>query len=150
MATTTLTLNSNRLFDTAFLRGNLASVALDAQIAEAFILPSGFGQLIIVHCTFSVFSLSGAYVAVAPATEGVQVDVQSADASTTIDSFGSARFVHAGTSSARPTLTASFDLQNVILMRQQDRILVSAPVLAGAGVTGTVQLYLRGRRIMTA
>lgn len=150
MATTSLTLNSNRLFDTAFLRGALASVALDAQVAEAFVLPTGFGQLIIVHATFSIVSLSGAYVAVAPATEGVQIDVQSSDASTTVDSFGSARFVHAGTSSTRPTLTASFDLQNVILMRQADRILVSAPIIAGVGVTGTVVLYLRGRRIMTA
>lgn len=149
MATTTLSLNSNRLFDYSFLRATLASVALDAQVAEAFVLPVGFGQLLINAAAFFITSLSGAYVAVAPATEGCQMDVQSADASTTIDFVGSARFVHGGTASTRPTLVASFDLQNIVLMRQQDRILVSAPIIAGAGVTGTVGLYLRGRRIMT-
>ena len=150
MATTTLIVNANRLFNTAFLQVSLGSVALDAQVTEKFVLPGTFGQLILEHVMFYITGLSAAYVAPAPAYDGVLCEIQSADGSTVIDSVGTSRFVHSGTSSARPTLSAYFDMYNRTIVRQQDRVVVSAPVIAGAGATGTVGIYLRGKRIMTA
>lgn len=149
MATTVLVNNSNRILNNSFLRAAVSSVALDASVLEFFTLPVGFGQLLVESIEGLVTSLSGAYVAPAPAFDGMEFTVQSADASTTIDLLGAVRFVHAGTASARPTLVAQLDLQRRTIVRQNDRFVLSAPVIAGAGVTGTVALYVRGERIQT-
>jgi len=149
MATTTLTNNSNRLLSNVFMRGAVSSVAFDAAIVEAFVFPAGFGQLLVENIQAIITGFSGAYVAPAPAFDGCNFDIQSQDATTTIDFLGSSRFVHIGTASGRPTLAAFIDCQRRTVIRQSDRIIVGAPVLAGAGVTGNVILYVRGERIMT-
>lgn len=150
MADTALVVNSNRLLDDAYLEASSASVALDAIVFETFRLPTGFGQLIVKAATCLIGSLSGAYAAPAPAYDGIELYVLSSDLSTRIDLIGSVRFVNSGTISARPQLTIWIDLNNHVLVRQSDRFAIQAPVLAGAGVTGTVALRVRGRRIQTA
>lgn len=151
MATTTLTIASNRLKTRSFLIGSSVTVPVDASVAEIFILPTAprFGQLFAEFVEVVVGTLSGTYVAVAPATEGAEIAVVGGDGTSRIDGCGSARFVNVGTVSARPQLVASWDLQNGLLIRQQDQIIVGAPVIGGAGVTATVSLFIRGIRFMT-
>lgn len=150
MATTTLSIRSNRFRNRAYLLGAVSSVALDAAIQENFILPTSpvFGQLLIESLIVSVGTFSGAYVAPAPAYDGFEVVVQ--DGTNRIDIVGASRFVHTSTISARPVLTAWFDLQNPTLMRQSDILQVQGAILAGAGVTGAISLGVRGIRFDTA
>lgn len=149
MATTALTNQSNRFQSESYLTSEVAAVALDAGVAEAFILPNGFGQLLVSRISADVLSFSGAYVAPAPAFDGAQIQIQSQDGSTRIDNLGSSRFVHIGTVSARPWLSAYIEYLRYALVRQADRFVVVLPILAGAGVTGTVRFAVTGVRIST-
>jgi len=149
MAVTALIAASNRYGSDYALRGDTSTVALDAVVAEYFTLPTGFGSLLIKNCIFQLSALSGAYVAPAPAYDGVMCFIVSSDGSTWVDNIGSMRYVHIGTSSARPTLSVSFDLNHPTLLRLGERLVVTSPVLAGAGVTGTVTVVIRGARFQT-
>lgn len=150
MAQTTLSLISNRRTSEVTLNGTVATVALDATVSETFVLPSGFGALLIYRCRFSISQLSGAYVAVAPAFDGIQGSVVSTDGAGLFDLLMNERFVVTGTQSARPVLTTFKELFRPALMRQSEQVNISAPIIAGAGVTGTVSCALMGQRIQTA
>lgn len=150
MATTTLAINSNRQRNNTFLRAAVATVAVDAEVVERFVLPTGFGQCLVESVQALVSSLSGAYVAPAPAFDGAQFTILGSDATAIVDFFGASRFVNAGTTSARPTLAVYIDLNRRVLIRQQDIIQVNMPIIAGAGVTAVISCYIRGERIMTA
>lgn len=150
MADTTLVNQNNRFLDEAFLRAGVASVPLDAMVAETFFLPVGFGQLHIKFVGVLLGLFTGTYVAPAPAYDGAEVYILSSDLSTRIDGIGAKNWTNVGTITARPQLSCSFDMQNFVLMRQSDRITITAPIMAGAGITGTLQVTIRGRRMMTA
>jgi len=146
MATTTLTLVSNRLGAHVSLVGTVTTVAADAQINERFILPVGFGDLWIRALKAVVFSFSGAYVAPAPAYDGLGMGIIDSAEAATADELLAERFVHSGTSSTRPTLSISKELFSYRIFRQAERAYVQAPILAGAGVTVSVQCFLMGLR----
>lgn len=150
MATTDLSVRSNRLFSDSSLQGNSTLVALDANVAELFRVPAGYGSILVKSAIVQISALSGAYAAPTPAYDGVMVYVVSPDSSTWVDNIGVMRFVNNGTSSARPVLSASFDLNNHTLVRMFELIVVTCPIIAGAGVTGTVSLVIRGQRFQTA
>lgn len=143
---TALTVVSNRLGGYVVLAATVTSVAADAAIAERFTLPSTFGDLLIYAVESEIGAFSGAYVAPAPAYDGSRFRLIDG-ALATIDFLGSARFVHYSTASARPMLTSWLDLQNTTVLRGNEELLISAPVLAGAGVTVTVVCRLRGLRL---
>lgn len=146
MATTTLTLRANRSGSTVYLGTSVASVALDATVDENFILPVGFGDLLIQTVRLTISSLSGAYVAPAPAYDGFVCSIGSVVAGDVADLVCARRFVNTLTQTGRPVLDIVYDVVRVVLCRQNERIQVAAPLLAGAGVTGTVSCAVRGIR----
>lgn len=149
MAITTLVARSNRLGPRNFLYATVSGVAVDAQVGELFRLPVGYGQMHLEAVMCTIDTLSGAYVAVAPAFDGVELAILSPDGTTRVDIIGAERFVVRGTASARPAFAVTFDFNNKVLMRQDELIFVSAPAIAGAGVTAVVGCFIRGVRFST-
>lgn len=150
MATTTMTVLSNRRQDIACVVGTVTSVPLDAVMNEFFRLPVAFGDLICESVETELHTFSGAYVAPAPAYDGHRISVIDQNVTSVCDWIGTERFVHEATASTRPVLAVWLDLQNKVLVRQNEYINVSAPILAGAGVTATLILRCRGRRLRQA
>lgn len=147
MATTTLAITSNRELAETFMQGTSAGVPLDAVIGEYFILPLTFGDLHLSRIKLTLYSLSGAYAAPTPAYDGFSIHVQNTNGTTEVDTIGAERFVNVSTASARPVLEVQIDLHHRILIRQTERIVVEAPILAGAGVTATLACAIRGTRL---
>jgi len=146
---TAFVLITNRYQSDVYLQASANAVPLDALVNEFYTLPAGFGQLLIRSVGGNVEQLSGAYVAPAPAYDGLSFYLADA-AGATMDTLAAERFVHSGTSSTRPTLQVVKELVGQRrLMRQSDRLYITAPILAGAGVTGVVVCRLMGLRIQT-
>lgn len=146
MATTAMTLISQRYGGDACCAGTVTSVPLDAAMGELFTLPAGFGDMLVKFFEVELGALSGSYVAPTPAYEGMRLKVTD-PTTTSVDILGAFRFVHYSTSSARPALTISRDLNRPVLFRQTERIQIDAPILAGAGVTGNVVCRIVGLRL---
>lgn len=144
MALTTLVLASNRFLSEVFLTNNVGSVAADAAILERFQLPTGFGNLALSYVEAVVGNFSGAYVAPAPAYDGLKVSIVDGTNTTVVDSLGSGRFVHGYSG---PSLFVTFELFRRTVLRQGEQLRITAPILAGAGVTVAVTCALRGIRL---
>lgn len=149
MTTTALVIRNNRIRDRAYMDVAVAAVAVDAQSAEIFTLPSGFGDLWMEHINVQVSGLSGDQVA-STDKDGMRIRILSSDATQVVDSVGSVRFVGAGGTAARPNLNAYIELYRFCLVRQGEQIQCIVPVLAGAGVTATVTCSVRGIRMKQA
>lgn len=150
MAVTQLVLQSNRWLDKSHLSGSVSAVAIDAAVGETFQLPEGFGQLLVERMFVSIDTLSGAYVAPAPAYDGVAVYLVDSSINTAIDTLYTMRFVNTSTQTTRPALTTCVEFWTPVLVRQREAFQVNAPILAGAGITARVVLRATGRRIMVA
>lgn len=149
MATTPTSILSLRYGAATTISGSVASVALDANVAELFTLPTGFGDMLIELVHVGLGTFSGAYVAPAPAYDGPVFGIYGSDG-VLKDIIGSMRWVHYGTASARPTLAAFIAPQWRVLIRQNERFYVNIPISAGAGVTGSVDIVARGVRLKQA
>lgn len=132
------------------MQGTVASVPLDAAMGEYFILPAGFGDIALNRLSITIYSLSGTYVAPAPIYAGISVHIQNATGTTEVDTVGTTPYVNVSTSSARPVLEVNFDLVRRILFQQNERLVIEAPVIAGAGITASVDCRLRGTRLRLA
>lgn len=149
MATTSTTVRSNRRDPAECTIGaTVTGVALDATVLEFFRLPTNFGDLLIRTLMCDVTALSGAYVAPAPAFDGALFAVY--DPNSFVDCLAAVRWVNYSTASARPQLAATFEFQHPALVRQNELIAVQMPIMAGAGVTGSVDLFVRGVRLRQA
>lgn len=146
---TALVTQANRFGSQVSLEGSALTVALDAQVNEAFTLPTGFGDLLIRSVSASVEDLSGAYVAPAPAFDGPWLYLTDARAITIVDSLAHVRFVNYGTGTARPKLGITIEFQWYRLMRRDEQLFVRMPIIAGAGVTGSIVVRMMGSRINT-
>lgn len=120
--------------------------AVDAAWGEYFYLPDGFGHMLIQHLDFIVSSMSGVYVAPAPAYDGLYAYIMGSDEVTLQDSIGSGRFVNIGGTATTPQLCVSFEYYSFPLLRQGERVAMAAPPIGGAGVTATVACRVRGIR----
>lgn len=147
MATTNLVLASNRFLARVLLTGSSAAVPADAAISENFRLPAGFGDLALESAEASIAGFSGAYVAPAPAFDGARLGITDSVAATVQDIVGSTRFVNAGTASGRPELYTVVELFHLTIFRQAELMNVAVAILAGAGVTVSVNLRIRGVRL---
>lgn len=147
MALTTLAIRSNRLLSAVMLDGSVSAVAIDAAFSERFILPAGFGDLLIELIEASVASFSGAYVAPAPAYDGVKFAILDQNAADNVDVVGAQRYVLGSQVTTTPQLFAVYELFRNTVLRQGEQIQVNSPALAGSGVTATVRLRIRGVRI---
>lgn len=139
-----LTIRSNRLGSVVLLALDVTSVPLDAEVTEDFTLPAGFGDFWVDFVEAGISAFSGAYLAPAPAYDGIGIAIYSAGA--VVDILGDRRFVNVGSQSARPVLNTSMELYRRTIFRQTETITISTAILAGAGVTGTVSLRMRGLR----
>lgn len=145
MADTQFTLRSNRMGAVVTLEGTVTSVAADADIAETFFLPAGLGDLVLSTVGIYTTELSGAYVA--PAVEPcVQFRVISPDLLDFVDFLSVVR-LSAVQNGTQLGFAAQAQMQRDVLMRRNDRIGVSLPELAGAGVTFNIVCFIRGVRI---
>lgn len=147
---TVLAIASNRYGPNSFLIAGATGVAADASLSEFFTLPPGYGDLLIKRAGVIISNFSGAYVAPAPAYDGVRFEIVDSSGSTTYDMLGASRFVHVGTVAARPVLSVVIEFDERCLMGRLDRLYIFAPVLAGAGVTADVSCRLTGVRINSA
>lgn len=147
MATSTLAILANRLGGHVLLGKAVTGVAVDAPVAENFVLPTGFGDLYVDMVNASLSALSGAYVAPAPAFDGFNFGILSSDAATQQDYLGDARWTNVSTSSARPIFAATVDPNQRTIYRQGELLIVTAPIIAGAGVTATITVLMRGLRL---
>lgn len=150
---TDLVNRGSRYGPNVMLSVSVPTIALDAQVNEFFQLPTGFGDILIRRIVGTVGTFSGAYVAPAPAFDGLHFYITDDQGGTTYDFLGSARFVHMGTTSARPVLNAYLEHFERTLLRgsgMRERLYIQAPILAGAGVTGTIVCNIMGQRINTA
>lgn len=151
MATTDLVVVANRYRDRAVLSVNVTGVALDAAVSENFRIPAGFGDLLLEQLMVQVNALSGAYAAPTPAYDGFNIDIVDPNAGTVIDTLGGARWVNVSTESARPVLRTYYEPTLVpALCRQLELLQVTAPIIAGAGVTGQIRIRMRGIRLRQA
>jgi len=144
---TALVTQANRFGAQVSLEGSALTVAADAQINEAFTLPAGFGSLLIRSLSASLEDLSGAYVAVAPATESTWLYLSDSRAITIVDSLAHLRLRNFGTATARPKLGATVEFQTSRLMRRDEQIFIRMPIMAGAGVTVSIICRVMGTRI---
>lgn len=147
---TVLVTQANRIGAHVSLEGNALTVAADAQINQAFTLPVGFGNLLIRSISATLEDLSGAYVAVAPATEGTWLYLADSRAITIVDSLAHLRLVNFGTATARPKLGATIEFYSRRLMRRDEQLFIRMPILAGAGVTVSIVCRMMGLRTQTA
>lgn len=143
---TQLVTSSSRFGADGYLAVGATSVPADAQINEFFTLPASFGDILMRSVVASISTFSGAYVAPAPAFDGFSFYI--ADASVAEqDYLGAVRYVHAGTASARPTLVGHIEFLQPRLFRTVERLYVTSPVIAGAGVTVSVTCRIMGLRL---
>lgn len=149
MATTPLTIRSLRYGAATTISASVSSVALDAIVNEIFTMPAGFGDMLIEYVFADIDTLSGAYVAPAPAYDGLNFSIYDSNGALA-DSIGASRFVNYGTSSTRPYLASTVNPDFRMLIRQNERFHISAPIIAGAGVTATVFFLARGIRLKQA
>lgn len=142
-----LTAVANRIAGKVLLKASEASIAVDAVINRTYTLPAGFGDLLMETWEAELHTLSGAYVAPAPNFDGFRLASTSTAASTDADILGSRQWVNEGTVSARPELTTFVDLHNKVLIRQDETLVLRAPIIGGAGVTATIAIRIRGLRL---
>lgn len=150
MATTTLALRNNRRLNEVVLSANIASVAIDAQVAENFALPNGFGDLWIHMIEAQMSAMSANKVDSTHQAEGFSCEIISSDTSTLVDMLGAYRWVARGGTAARPILMTTFDPERSVLLRQQELLQIVAPITAGAGATATIACTVRGIRYRQA
>lgn len=144
MAVTAMTRLSNRERNRHTLSGTVTGVAFDAVILEQFTLPAGFGDLWLdmAMCDLGAFSAAGSV----GSDDGPLITVYGSDGLIK-DVIGTARWTIYTSNSGRNNYAQLFDLNNRVLVRADDRITVQNRIAAAAGVTGTVDLFVRGIRL---
>lgn len=152
MATTAMTIRSNRIRDRALLAGTVTSVAVDTQISEDFTLPAQFGDFWLETIQMTVQSLSADLVdpSYPSMQNGFNARVVVAATAALGDHIAGTPFVAWGGTEARPLLVSYAELYRFCLIRQDERIQVVGPVLAGAGATATIGITVRGIRMRQA
>lgn len=147
---TDLVARGSRFGPNVMLSVSVPLIAADAQINEFFQLPAGYGDVLIRRVVGAISTFSGAYVAPAPAYDGLHFYVTDSQGGTTYDFIGSGRFVHMGSA---VTLNVSIECFERTLLRgsgTRERLYIQAPILGGAGVTVTVNCQIFGQRINTS
>lgn len=148
MATTDLVAAANRLGARAYLQVSVTSVAIDAAVSENFRVPASIGDVLVEQLQAFVGGFSADYLNPDPQNDGFNIVVTSSDAATVQDIIGSGRATRVGGSAAlRPTLVYTVDLNNPTIVRTNELISITLPILAGAGATATVSCRVRGLRL---
>lgn len=132
------------------LEGNALTVALDAQVNNAFTLPAGIGSVLLRSVSIGIEDLTGAYVAPTPSNDGIWLYIADSRSITIVDSLDHGRFVHYGTDTGRPTLGYTKEFHWYRLMRQDENLYIRAPIIAGVGVTGSLICRIMCVRFETA
>lgn len=145
MADTALVRIANRMGAMVYFSGTSSTVAIDAQVAETFFFPQEVGDVMVYAARAFTGAFSGAYVAPQLAPPAISLDVVSQDLATYIDTIGAEPAQ--GRRTAQVAVIAQFNPFFGVLVRRNERLIVVAPVMAGAGVTANWVLEVRALRL---
>lgn len=145
MAVTTVTLKAERWLDEVVFQGLVSDVAI-AAISETFVLPTGFGDVAIMSCTFSILSV-GTVPVTATAPRGITARISSSDGSTAVDILGTSPwYATGGVAAAFDRFEATVDPDSLTLWRQAELLTVNAPEM-DAGATGDLLAIVKCVRV---